>query len=1072
MTRNIIIAAVLVARVLCTPVQAQEPDIDAWIDAWQARAAQGDANAAYKLAETYAEGVDVPQDTAEAVRWSHLAAEQGHVAAQYQLGTMYADGEFVAEDDAEAAHWFRLAAEQGHADAQYNLGAMYLNGEGVVKDNAEALSWFRLAAEQGDADAQAFVDEGQRVETELALAVDRRDGTAQALSGAPPAEIRNRLGLPREVIKADGRVHWRYISPDFGEFDVVFRGGRVSRIDGIEILDFVSNFTLRESSGSVRRVRGWNTNAASEWLGTSRLLTPSTENVPPSELYGKARVALTEGRYLDTLLMARECIDVDEKQQRFCQRLYDETLGTYIDEILGFINSAPSEDLYLRKALLSRVFDFDSERSGIVDALTKVDLELSTLLTSVDYFAESLHVPQEFMPAQLVTPGELYPYRDYVPEIAAAELEATTHTAIGDAYTHLSLGHFDDAAVLLEVPLIRYHFGADVMIASLRERVTSFLAETEPTAQNLSLGDIEAILGRLRRSATLVGELQPVRDAIETFRGIVVDRVRKALDVSDHLDAARIKVSDELLLGDSPELRDLVHATSDWKLLATLQVDPAEASCGPGIWEGPPGRHDASALHETIKLSLPDGIEITNGQASIHVRLTDVRCDFDTVVSHSEPLASTYVASTQQNSNPEYVQRQQELQYAEIEYERALIDNPVTGNAFQRAAIGALHGVLAADVAQKRGQLASTPPYISVPVQLAYQAERFGVTQQATVTANVILADATTGFSDGEYMTVSTENVAVGVRNALESDSQGLRNVDPNLLSEQSLIVGIRDDFYKSIVDGIHKLGERAFLDRAAVAHQQDSDIVSAFGNLFLADAFQASPSEISGGLVNEVRSANINELGRFASRLEEVIIEPSSLDSPTRPGGASRGGLAGVLKGVLPAVVTIETETGNGSGFFISRDGLLLTNAHVIEGSDRVVVRTERDETFLARIVSVPANDDLALLKVSGNVDAFLPLGDSSEIGVGIDLVAVGSPLGLEGTVTRGILSAIRKMGETTMLQTDAAISPGNSGGPLLTEDGQVVGINTLRYGDGGESLGFAISVNDARRLFSGFLP
>ena len=89
------------------------------------------------------------------------------------------------------------------------------------------------------------------------------------------------------------------------------------------------------------------------------------------------------------------------------------------------------------------------------------------------------------------------------------------------------------------------------------------------------------------------------------------------------------------------------------------------------------------------------------------------------------------------------------------------------------------------------------------------------------------------------------------------------------------------------------------------------------------------------------------------------------------------------------------------------------------------------------------------------------------------MDVVAVGSPLGLSGTVTRGILSAVRRVDDQTFLQIDAAISPGNSGGPLLSEDGQVIGINSWRIRpDLGESLNFAIAINDAKDLFRAFLP
>jgi len=147
--RFVAVAAVLSALVVCVPVQAQTPEIDALGE----RAEQGDAVAQTTLGVSYYFGRGVPQDYAEAARWSRLAAEQGVADSQILLGMIYDNGLGVPEDDAEAVHWFRLAAEQGEAFAQFTLGQRYRDGRGVPQDDAEAVRWYRLAAEQGDANA-------------------------------------------------------------------------------------------------------------------------------------------------------------------------------------------------------------------------------------------------------------------------------------------------------------------------------------------------------------------------------------------------------------------------------------------------------------------------------------------------------------------------------------------------------------------------------------------------------------------------------------------------------------------------------------------------------------------------------------------------------------------------------------------------------------------------------------------------------------------------------------------------------------------------------------------------------
>ena len=158
------------------------------------------------------------------------------------------------------------------------------------------------------------------------------------------------------------------------------------------------------------------------------------------------------------------------------------------------------------------------------------------------------------------------------------------------------------------------------------------------------------------------------------------------------------------------------------------------------------------------------------------------------------------------------------------------------------------------------------------------------------------------------------------------------------------------------------------------------------------------------------------------------------------------------------------------GSGFIIDRDGYIVTNNHVIEGADEIKVSLANDKEFDAEIVGRDPNTDLALIKIKGASDLVpLKLGDSDKLLVGSWVVAIGSPFGLEQTVTAGIVSAKgRVIGSgpyDDFIQTDASINPGNSGGPLLNMNGEVVGINTAIVAQG-QGIGFAIPVNLARGI------
>jgi S1-C subfamily serine protease len=162
-----------------------------------------------------------------------------------------------------------------------------------------------------------------------------------------------------------------------------------------------------------------------------------------------------------------------------------------------------------------------------------------------------------------------------------------------------------------------------------------------------------------------------------------------------------------------------------------------------------------------------------------------------------------------------------------------------------------------------------------------------------------------------------------------------------------------------------------------------------------------------------------------------------------------------------MPAVVTVVTRDGFGSGFFVASD-TVITNAHVIEGNDVVTLRRAGGYSRLARVGSVSHDIDLAVLKVDiADFDqVVLPFAGPNDVTIGADVIAIGSPLGLANTVTRGIVSGKRSLNNVNLVQTDAAINPGNSGGPLLDRRGRVIGVNTMKLGRGAEGMAFAVSI------------
>ena len=216
------------------------------------------------------------------------------------------------------------------------------------------------------------------------------------------------------------------------------------------------------------------------------------------------------------------------------------------------------------------------------------------------------------------------------------------------------------------------------------------------------------------------------------------------------------------------------------------------------------------------------------------------------------------------------------------------------------------------------------------------------------------------------------------------------------------------------------------------------------------------------------------------------AVLPQSDADLSARPAGS----VAAVAAAVLPTVVQIEeagaSASGTGSGFVLREDGYILTNNHVVAAAadgGSITVTFQDGRTLPARIVGRDVSYDLAVVKVDAAGLKTVALGNSDGLVVGDSVIAIGSPLGLEGTVTTGIISSLNRpvtaggSGESSYInaiQTDAAINPGNSGGPLVDSAGRVIGVNSaiasLGSGQGGQSgsigLGFAIPVNQAKRV------
>jgi S1-C subfamily serine protease len=214
---------------------------------------------------------------------------------------------------------------------------------------------------------------------------------------------------------------------------------------------------------------------------------------------------------------------------------------------------------------------------------------------------------------------------------------------------------------------------------------------------------------------------------------------------------------------------------------------------------------------------------------------------------------------------------------------------------------------------------------------------------------------------------------------------------------------------------------------------------------------------------LNELTKDLIETKNSFISLDKSLTSELNELKASTS------SDFSGIIENSIKSVVTVRTDIGQGTGFIIREDGYIVTNAHVLSGGRSVYVLDYGQNEHLTELVGYDIDWDIALLKIQGNYPK-LELEDSDEIHVGEKVIAIGNPLGLQFSVSEGIVSAVDRIGMNEIagyIQTDAALNPGNSGGPLINTKGKVIGINNFKVGSG-ESLGFALESNYIKKAIN----
>ena len=484
-------------------------------------------------------------------------------------------------------------------------------------------------------------------------------------------------------------------------------------------------------------------------------------------------------------------------------------------------------------------------------------------------------------------------------------------------------------------------------------------------------------------------------------------------------------------------LREALHNSGHDALAAMPEIGTARAavaiqnsgssSCSPDVTS-----HIESSLQQAVA---------DQGDPFVTVRVVESGCQVSEGNTAEVPVQSTYLSGYTQLVNSEYVRLQQELAEAEVELEQTKASAAKGATSNFGAVLGGLAvGLASSRVSKLRKALASTEPYINQPIHLQYTATRFTRAKRANIFLRMS-SDATVETVEG-----SAERTGSGLYNVLPGDAQNLSNSSPGLGSDGEVLRAAFDDASARAVAAARRIAARALLQNGLSA----STSIERVGHALL--AFDLSPETVAAVVDFDPQTLTFE---RLQSLPNLIPAKPAALTTTTKvssqPSSATKS-----LKKALASTVVIETSDGVGSGFVVSDVGHVLTNEHVIAGADRVRVRVPDGGTFLGRVIASSRLKDLALLEIQ--TSNLAPLSISASMpDVGEDVYAIGSPRGLDQTVTRGIVSATRAIEGTQYLQIDAAINPGNSGGPVIDREGMVVGVATSKR-RGTEGMGFAV--------------
>lgn len=484
-----------------------------------------------------------------------------------------------------------------------------------------------------------------------------------------------------------------------------------------------------------------------------------------------------------------------------------------------------------------------------------------------------------------------------------------------------------------------------------------------------------------------------------------------------------------------------------------------------GIPQGCQFAIDHKEVVEIVAESLEPFARV-DSSGEIEFKIREIACSKTEPLKKSiEDVNSTYIVGYNQVANPQYVIYERELQSAQAALNRAQVSNSINPNIGNAIAVGIAQGRVNRILREMR----EIAPYIAEPVVQSYKYQKFEAFKAVRVEANVQLVGkfGTKNYVDERRVSVTVDDRDTGFSGVLATDRSGTYNKEPVLRGDSELMSEGIGRFRSGLKRSVKEMTGAAFSALAMDANLPPNLRLSYF--LFSTDYFTETDFDDS------ANRSLLKLYDLFASGADDVSAFVNSLNLPT-PESAKYGEVAQlneqrpetVIANALEGVVAVETDHSSGSGFFVNQSCSVITSAHVLAGAETIIIRNSAKRIFIATILAIDDSRDLAILKTNATECKVIPFGDTAALRVGQDVYAIGSPLGLTGTVTKGIVSNLRTFSNgSNYIQLDASMNPGNSGGPLINSAGAIIGVNTFKV-KGFEGLNFAISAGEIRKAFS----